>query len=62
MVQGQIGTCRYLLANGKVCGCKLMKRYMWDYYFCPKCHPQGVKDNIRDLFQVEKIRKRRGYI
>ena len=50
MVQSQIGTCRYLLADGKVCGCKLMKRYMWDYYFCPKCHPQGVKDNIRDLF------------
>ena len=49
--QVQMGTCRYLVADDKVCGTKLMKRYNWDYYFCPACSPEQVKENIKDLFR-----------
>lgn len=59
MVQGQVGVCRYLVSDGKICGTKLRKRFMYDYWFCPKCSPETVKENIRDLFNIRKIKDRR---
>jgi len=48
-----------MLADGSICGTKLRKRFMWDYWFCPKCCPESVRDNIRDLFRSHIIRVKR---
>jgi len=51
----EVGTCRVLVADGVLCNTKLVERIGHDYWFCPKCCPEAVRDNKRDLSKMQQI-------